>query len=226
MLGLATNLLLRLKFVTDLPGHKWYETLHLTGLKMEFFDKSLNGNVRYARHALAIDEYRADFDRVPWVNDEDAPNREIAEGAWFTQYWFAGNHSDIGGSYAENESRLSDLSLKWMANQAKKAGLLVNPSYLTLFGRTSGPQHDECRVGISFWGMHFKWRKHIRNMVANATVHPSVFDRFNGPPVLIYDQEKRYRPDLLRQHTIYKQAYLDEENANEPTLPDPNRKSA
>src|ERR1700686_3967440 len=56
VLGLATNVLLRLKFVTDLPGHKWYETLHLTGLKMEFFDKSLNRNVRYARHALAIDE--------------------------------------------------------------------------------------------------------------------------------------------------------------------------
>jgi uncharacterized protein (DUF2235 family) len=226
ILGLATNLSLRLKFVTNLPGHKWYETLHLTGLKMEFFDKSLNRNVRYARHALAIDEYRADFDRVPWENDEDAPNREIAEGAWFTQYWFAGNHSDIGGSYAENESRLSDLSLKWMANQAKKAGLLVNPSYLILFGRPSGPQHDECRVGISFWGMHFRWREHIRKMVANATVHPSVFDRFNGPAVLIYDEEKRYRPELLRLHTLYKQAYLDEENANATKLPDANPKSA
>jgi hypothetical protein len=62
--------------------------------------------------------------------------------------------------------------------------------------------------------MHFKWREHIRKMVANATVHPSVFDRFNGPAVLIYDEEKRYRPELLRQHTSYKQAYLDEEMAN------------
>jgi uncharacterized protein (DUF2235 family) len=214
MMGVAVNLLLRLKFVTGLPGYHWYQTIHLTGLKMEFFDKTLNPNVRYARHALAIDEYRADFDRVPWINEGDAPDREIAEGAWFTQYWFAGNHSDIGGSYQENESRLSDLSLKWMANQAKKAGLLTNPLYLTLFGRPSGPQHDECRVGISFWGMHFKWREHIRKMVANATVHPSVFDRFNGPAVLIYDEEKRYRPELLRQHTSYKQAYLDEEMAN------------
>ena len=65
---------------------------------MEFFDKSLNKSVRYARHALSIDEMRADFDRVPWVNDGQPPNREIEEGAWFQQYWFAGNHSDIGGS--------------------------------------------------------------------------------------------------------------------------------
>ena len=72
-LGLATNLLLRLKFVTGLPGFKWYETMHLTGLKMEFFNRSLNPRVRYARHALALDECRADFDRVPWINDSDAP---------------------------------------------------------------------------------------------------------------------------------------------------------
>jgi uncharacterized protein (DUF2235 family) len=213
LLTIATYYLLRLKFTTHLPGYRWYETVHLTGLKMEFFDKSLNRNVRYARHALAIDENRADFDRVAWINDGNAPNREIDEGAWFTQYWFAGNHSDIGGSYPENESRLSDLSLKWMANQAKKAGLLVNPSYLILFGRASGPQHDECRVGISFLGMHFKWREHIRKMVANATIHPSVLDRFSGPPVLVYDEEKRYRPELLRQHVSYKQTYLDEEVA-------------
>lgn len=208
-LGVAANLFLRLKFVTGLPGFKWSETMHLTPLKMEFFDRSLNPRVRYARHALALDEYRADFDRVPWVNDGDAPNRELAEGPWFTQYWFAGNHSDVGGSYPENESRLSDISLKWMSNQARKAGLIVNPQYLQLFGKTDGPQHDECRVGISLFGIRFKWRENLRKVVANATVHPSVWDRFSGPEVLIYDEMKRYRPKTLQEHETYKQAYLE-----------------
>jgi uncharacterized protein (DUF2235 family) len=208
-LGFATNILLRLKFVTGLPGFKWYETMHLTGLKMEFFDRSLNPRVRYARHALALDEYREDFDRVPWINDSDAPNRELAEGPWFTQCWFAGNHSDVGGSYPENESRLSDISLKWMSNQAKKAGLIVNPQYLQLFGKSDGPQHDECRVGVSFFGVNFSWREKTRMVVANATVHPSVWDRFNGPEVLIYDQVKQYRPKTLREHEQYRQAYFD-----------------
>jgi hypothetical protein len=31
--------------------------------------------------------------------------------------------SDIGGSYPENESRLSDIALGWMAGEAKRAGL-------------------------------------------------------------------------------------------------------
>jgi hypothetical protein len=122
--------------------------------------ESLNRHVRYARHALAIDENRADFDRVPWVNDGKPPNREKDEGAWWKQYWFAGNHSDIGGSYPENESRLSDLALGWMAHQAKKAGLLVNENYLRLFGRHTGPQHDECRVGIILLGFN---QAHAKN---------------------------------------------------------------
>ncbi|WP_354105416.1 DUF2235 domain-containing protein [Bradyrhizobium sp. LB14.3] len=33
---------------------------------------------------------------------------------WLQQVWFAGNHSDVGGSYPENEARLSDISLGWM----------------------------------------------------------------------------------------------------------------
>jgi hypothetical protein len=32
--------------------------------------------------------------------------------------WFAGNHSDIGGSYPENQSRLSDIALDWMLRWA------------------------------------------------------------------------------------------------------------
>jgi hypothetical protein len=58
--------------------------------------------------------------------------------------------SDIGGSYPENESRLSDTALGWMAGEAKRAGLIVNDDYLHLYGRHTGPQHDECRVGHQY----------------------------------------------------------------------------
>lgn len=128
LIGYLVYIALGIKFATDLPG---FDTLHLTSFKMAFFDRSLNRNVRYACHALAIDEMRADFDRVGWVNDGDTPNREIDEGARFEQYWFAGNHSDIGGSYAENESRLSDLAIGWMSTEAKRAGLIINEDLLT-----------------------------------------------------------------------------------------------
>lgn len=200
LIGYLIYLALRLKFVTGLRDYAWYETLHLTSFKMTFFDRALNKDVRYARHALAIDERRADFDRVPWVNEGNPPNREIEEGAWFQQIWFAGNHSDIGGSYEENESRLSDLALGWMMSEAKRAGLIVNDDLLNLFGRPNGPQHDECRTGISFLGMNFKWREAPRKMVDNATIHWSVQKRMEQDVVLIYDEEKPYRPELLRTH--------------------------
>src|SRR5215469_10126536 len=37
---------------------------------------------------------------------------------WLDQIWFAGVHSDIGGGYAENESRLSEITLAWMVHAA------------------------------------------------------------------------------------------------------------
>jgi hypothetical protein len=214
-IGYTSYIALRVKFVTGLPGYKWYETLHLTSFKMKFFDRSLNPRVRYARHALSIDEMRADFDRVPWVNDGQAPNRELNEGAWFQQYWFAGNHSDIGGSYAENESRLSDLALGWMSREAKRAGLFVNESLLALFGRPNGPQHDECRVGISLFGLRFNWREKARKMVDSATIHWSVYERVKLPSALIYDQEKPYRPALLADHKDFAAIYAKEAQVSE-----------
>jgi hypothetical protein len=103
-------------------------------------------------------------------------------------------------------SRLSDIALNWMATEAKRAGLLVNDDLLSLFGRHNGPQHDECRVGISFLGMHFKWRQKARKMVDNATIHWSVYKRFEEPTVLIYDEERRYRPASLEHHEHFSAA--------------------
>jgi hypothetical protein len=50
-------------------GHVGLELrLHLTEARLKFDDRQLNPNVGWARHALAIDEHRADFDRVQWGN--------------------------------------------------------------------------------------------------------------------------------------------------------------
>ena len=48
--------------------------------------------------------------------DVDMPG---APADWLIHRWFAGNHSDIGGSYPEIESRLSDIALHWMAKEAE-----------------------------------------------------------------------------------------------------------
>jgi hypothetical protein len=115
--GLATFCVLfaayvytHLKLAFRIPGFRWWETVHLTTFRQEFYDQHLDRTVRYARHAISIDERRADFQRVRWGgSDTDLDGQKIDR---FEQFWFAGNHADVGGGYPENESRLSDIALQ------------------------------------------------------------------------------------------------------------------
>ena len=79
------------------------------------YDRHFAPSIRYARHLQSIDEGRKDFKRVPWGGSGTVawPDRKD-EPEQFDQIWFAGNHADIGGSYPENESRLSDITLHWI----------------------------------------------------------------------------------------------------------------
>ena len=74
-----------------------------------------NPDVRYGRHAISIDERRCFFQKNVWgapVNNQS-----------IKQVWFAGVHSDVGGSYSERESGLSKIALEWMMTEAVRCGL-------------------------------------------------------------------------------------------------------
>lgn len=93
--------------------------LHLALWNAENYDRYLDPRIPCVRHALAIDERRTKFHRVQWGNFQDKNPQDAVSGrSRFEQVWFAGNHSDIGGSYLEEESRLSDISLGWIIEQA------------------------------------------------------------------------------------------------------------
>ena len=77
-----------------------------------------NNIVSSVRHAVSIDERRCFFRQNLWGNPEG--NQEVK------QVWFAGTHSDVGGSYDERESGLSQIALKWMIEEALGKGLLIN----------------------------------------------------------------------------------------------------
>jgi hypothetical protein len=118
--GLAGYVATHVQYAVGLEGYSLAKTLHLVSPKMKFYDLHLNNAVWYARHAMSIDENRADFARVPWGGARNKmPERPDECPDWLQQVWFAGNHSDIGGSYPENEARLSDISLGWMVHAAK-----------------------------------------------------------------------------------------------------------
>jgi len=182
-----------------LPRKVKWRFLHLTKVHIEVYETDLSNEIAHARHALSIDEWRKSFPRVEWGGSySDSKN----ESGWFQQVWFAGNHSDVGGSYPENESRLSDISLQWMLEEAMSAGLQYDPSVLKLYPDPTGPQHDETRGSV------FRFApKVLRHIPDEAPLHPSVVERFKAAEVLQYNIMKRYRPENLRNHSAVKHYY-------------------
>ena len=78
----------------------------------EFYDTKMGSNVLFARHELAIDEKRQDFEPTIWN-----PRSEVN----LKQIWFAGVHSDVGGSYPPDKEtgfRSSDAPLVWILDEA------------------------------------------------------------------------------------------------------------
>ncbi len=187
-----------------LPGFSARQTRHWTEFKMRFYDWRLSPKIPYARHAISIDENRKEFDRVPWGTHGE-PNEPDDKGIIrFEQIWFAGNHSDVGGSYAENDARLSDITLKWMLEAAASVGLKYDERWLRLFPDAAGPQHDEKRQGIFKYSVAF-----VRKIDPKAPLHQSVLDRLALPEVLQYDVRKPYRPEGLRGHESAGDFYAD-----------------
>src|SRR5262249_17837969 len=77
-----------------------------------------NDSVRIVRHAISIDERRAFFRQNLWGEGLILPDGTAQD---VKQVWFAGCHSDVGGSYPERESGLSQIALEWMADEAVRA---------------------------------------------------------------------------------------------------------
>ncbi len=79
-----------------------------------------NPDMVNGRHAVSIDERRCYFQNNLW--GDQLPGQSIK------QVWFAGVHSDVGGSYSPAESGLSQIALEWMLCEAVPLGLLVDAS--------------------------------------------------------------------------------------------------
>ncbi len=212
IVGTALILMLAIYAKTHIRYHPKNKRLYHAAWSMKFYDYFLNRRVGFARHACSIDELRADFERVRWDYDGDARARTDNEPDLLRQVWFPGNHSDIGGSYPENESRLSDISLSWMVEQLNELphSVDINESVLHLFPAADGPQHDECKKGFpGIWGsLGIKWKAKCREVAPDAPLHSSVTARFEKEFVLQYDESAPYRPESLRGHKDVAKYYL------------------
>jgi len=141
----------------------------------------------------------------------------------------------VGGSYAEVESRLSDIALAWMLEEAisipdrlrtgpvyvndqKMEGSGTQGTTLFLYPSDRGVQHSEVsatrdtldaiRPKWLAWLLRNKnYAEKLRSLPEDATVHPTVTTRFELESVLQADGFKPYRPEALGKVTAFNKYY-------------------
>lgn len=104
-----------------LPVH--WRDIEIPYFAHRFHDHSLGEHVRYAFHALSMDDDRILFHPTIWneptIAETKAADAGTANRQTFSQVWFPGVHADVGGGYAE--TGLSDVTLAWMINHILNA---------------------------------------------------------------------------------------------------------
>lgn len=170
----------------------------------KFHDTKLSPMVEHARHAVALDETRAQFSPTLWVD----PGYEEGGGHSFKQVWFPGNHGDVGGGHPE--TGLSDAALRWMVSESMKcAGLSYRVGMLAqLRPNALDVLHDDC-VGIyKHLGPCPRAVPCLDKDASADVVHDSAFCRQSNPPITAGP----YRPTtvLLPGESRQIEVYADE----------------
>jgi hypothetical protein len=99
--------------VFDTVGfHDFHITSKLFGEKFELPNTILSREVRYAFHALSLDETRKAFAPTLWHCPTKVDDQELL------QVWFSGGHGDVGGG--DTDPRLSNIALAWMISHCTK----------------------------------------------------------------------------------------------------------
>lgn len=131
-----------------------------------FHDTQPSRIINHARHAVAIDEQRQDFEPTLW---REKPGLDLK------QVWFAGAHTDIGGGYEDRA--LGDHAGQWLAEEAEACGLALEPHFKqALQPDYTARQHNEYK------GFYRAMRRRVVRDV-QPVVHESVKARWDDPEV-------------------------------------------
>lgn len=161
--------------------------LQFINKRWSFHDVTLSSWVDNAFQALSIDEHRKPFQPSIWDQSVDA------QGQVLEQVWFAGVHSNVGGSYPD--AGLSDITLLWMISKAENCGLAIDRERLVAVC------HPKPDAGGQIYNSQTLWYKlsglgdFVRPMgrKANESVASTAVLRFNMP-------DKDYSPVNLKQY--------------------------
>jgi uncharacterized protein (DUF2235 family) len=157
-----------------------WDTVASTGWlwREKFSNMRLNGDVKHAYHAVAVDEKRSHFPIAYW-DESDVP-----EGQTLEQVWFAGYHADVGGQQ-KTDRRIPDISLEWMLRHAQNEELVLRDGW-----RESLRPDPLGEIKPSHRGFWWLLPKKERPIPDGAKVHVSVLLR-------MADSGVPYRPTNL-----------------------------
>lgn len=145
----------------------------------EFHDVELSSITKVNLHAMAIDERRRPFEAAPWRKPKFKRFKSFTE-----QVWFAGVHSDVGGSYipeverrTESPQTLDDITLDWMLKRvtAHYPDFPADPDQW----QATGPLWASARQHESRTGIYRLMRLTLRS-IGNYPLKEMGFYRYNG----------------------------------------------
>lgn len=146
----------------------------------KFHNARLNNEIKFAYHALSIDERRKDFVPFPWDEDNVEPHQTME------QVWFAGVHSDVGGFYEDRG--LSNIAFHWMMSKAIACEMKIDQTKMETYETDPhGKLHNSFK---GFWLIRGSRRRKIPE---NSRIHESVKIRMS-------EAGNRYTPKLPDRH--------------------------
>jgi len=142
-------------------------------------------NARSVRHAVSIDEKRRPYreylieDRGSSPAAHGGADRHTAAEHHVEEVWFAGVHSDIGGTFPD-DSRLAQITFKWVVDGALEAGLVLKAD---AYEKSCTVTPENAQGGVHRMGWVWVLLTYRRRRVpADAKVHASVRARISDDP--------------------------------------------
>lgn len=159
--------------------------------RYQFHDTELSRIVRFAYHALALDEHRADFQPTKWtrlpenLSPGESATAKKPEQIEVEQRWFVGAHADAGGGEktdgaGHSPDPLPDLPLAWLQAKAVDAGLAFSEPFVPLPDAELGVPNNS--YGQFMYGLYKLVKQPFVRTIGggvNETVDESVWQRWN-----------------------------------------------
>ena len=153
--------------------------------KYEYHDVGLNPHIENAFHALSIDERRKPFKPSIWKKPPQWNGQ-------LQQAWFAGVHSNVGGSYSPDG--LANEALHWIVQQAETLGLEVDRPFLEYFKPCfNSTLNDSMTAAYRVMGPFIRSiGKHLKD---GECLHQSVVDRMQHGPSHYHPENLKHYPE-------------------------------